>query len=354
MRHGGEGIGTSADLETVAERNIRAGTRAPSPTVKSRRNPGQVFQEPPSNVVGFAVKCGKNLHPTALSSLSERRERNLPADAESKPSRLRRPYAISNWLVRGVLPDPANRARSDRGRWGAALARASSVFLRKMVIGDWNDPSTRLLDESVVQSFGISFSRLRRIPAERRTIEVGMSIQAGMIEMEKLDEATGRPEATVSLPIAPNHLRIAIEWPLPGAAGWTASPSRERKNSPWRIAPEELFDLEGKEKLDCSRWLGQQLVMFDRRGITLKDVIRMVATFEGAHLDQCLETAAAGRPEDRRSAARSSSPAADKGKPGARGGARWCVAPDRLLEAPSGSSAARPRRRPIRTPSRRR
>ena len=61
MRQAGERIGTSADLETVAERNIRAGTRAPSPTVKSRRNPGQVFQEPPSNVVGFAVKCGKNL-----------------------------------------------------------------------------------------------------------------------------------------------------------------------------------------------------------------------------------------------------------------------------------------------------
>ena len=39
----------------------------------------------------------------------------------------------------------------------------------------------------------------------------------------------------------------------------------------------------GGGKLDCSRWLGQQLVMFDRRGITLKDVIRMVATFEGAH-----------------------------------------------------------------------
>ena len=49
------------------------------------------------------------------------------------------------------------------------------------------------------------------------------------------------------------------------------------------MAPGELFDLGGKEKLDCSRWLGQQLVMFDRRGITLKDVIRMVATFEGAH-----------------------------------------------------------------------
>lgn len=42
-------------------------------------------------------------------------------------------------------------------------------------------------------------------------------------------------------------------------------------------------DMECREKLDCRSWLGQQSVMFDQRGITLKDVIRMVATFEGAH-----------------------------------------------------------------------
>ena len=49
------------------------------------------------------------------------------------------------------------------------------------------------------------------------------------------------------------------------------------------MAPGELFDLEGSAKLDCGGWLGQQLVMFDQRGITLKDVIRTVATYEGAH-----------------------------------------------------------------------
>ena len=52
-------------------------------------------------------------------------------------------------------------ARSDRGRWGAALARACSVFLRKMVIGDWNDSATRLLDDSVVRTFGMDFDKLR-------------------------------------------------------------------------------------------------------------------------------------------------------------------------------------------------
>ena len=146
-------------------------------------------------------------------------------------------------------------ARSDRGRWGAALARACSVFLRKMVIGDWNDPSTRLLDDSVVRTFGIGFDKLRRIPAERRTIEVGMSLHGGMvkhperhildnvtvfgmkythivvIKAQKLDEVTGRPEAAVLLPVAPHALRIAVEWPLPGAAGLTAAPTEDRPSS---------------------------------------------------------------------------------------------------------------------------
>ena len=171
-------------------------------------------------------------------------------------------------------------AKGDRGRWGAAFARACSVFLRKMVIGDWNNPSTRLLDDSVVQTFGIGFDRLRRIPTERHVIELRKSIQGGMMELQKLNEETLRPEATVSLPIAPHELKIAIEWPVPGTASWNGIPTQDRS---WTIAPEELFDLEGEDKLDCSKWLGQQLVMFDRRGITLKDVIRMVATFEGAH-----------------------------------------------------------------------
>ena len=171
-------------------------------------------------------------------------------------------------------------ARSDRGRWVAALARACSVFLRKMVIGDRDDSSTRLMDDSVVQTFDIGFDRVRRVPTERRMIELRKSVRGGMMELKKLNEDTLRPEATISLPIAPHELTIAIEWPLPGAAGWNAAPT---KDHPWTIAPEELFDLKSKEKLDCSGWLGQQLVTFDQRGIILKDVIRMVATFEGAH-----------------------------------------------------------------------
>ena len=170
--------------------------------------------------------------------------------------------------------------RSNRRQWSAALARACSVFLRKMVIGDRNDPATRLLDESVIETFGVSFASLRRIPPSRRPMEVGISTRGGEVMLQKLDEVTKRPETTVSLPVAPTKLSIAIEWPLPGTASWTAAPTELR---PWTIAPGELFELEAAGKLDCSGWLGQQLVMFDHRGITLKDVIRTVVTYEGAH-----------------------------------------------------------------------
>ena len=75
-------------------------------------------------------------------------------------------------------------------------------------------------------------------------------------------------------------MSIVVEWPLPGTASWTEVPNEEFL---WTIAPEELFDLENEKKIDCNQWLGQQVVMFDDRGITLKDILRMVATYEGSH-----------------------------------------------------------------------
>ena len=180
----------------------------------------------------------------------------------------------------GALSLARRSAKGGQAQWGAALARACSVFLRKMIIGDWNDPSTRLLDDGVVRTFAIGFHRFRRIPAKRRTIKLRLSVAGVTMPFQKLNEDAFRPEAAASLPVAPHDLNIAIEWPLPGAASWNAAPTPA---SPWTIAPGELFDLEASAKLGCDEWLGQQLVMFDRRGITLKDVVRMVATFEGAH-----------------------------------------------------------------------
>lgn len=102
----------------------------------------------------------------------------------------------------------------------------------------------------------------------------------GLMEMTMLNEETLQPEAVYSIPIGSQRLRFDIEWPLPGMADWRTQPTPE---DPWKIRPEGLFDLQSSPRHNCDAWLGQQLVMFDDRGITLKDVIRVIANTEGAH-----------------------------------------------------------------------
>lgn len=222
----------------------------------------------------------RQAEPEAAIQLVEMKGTPVAGRFRDKAERIAETVSDLELACEGAFSLSQNTARSNRGQWIAALARACSVFLRKMVIGDRNDAATRLLDDSVIETFGASFARLRRIPPNRRLMEVGISTPGGMVTTRKLDEVTGSPESTVSLPVAPTKLSIAIEWPLPGTASWTATPTGGQS---WTIAPEELFELEKADKLDCSGWLGQQLVMFDDRGITLKDVIRTVATYEGAH-----------------------------------------------------------------------
>lgn len=196
-----------------------------------------------------------------------------------KDKRIAETVADLELACAGALSLAARTGRV-RVRSGAALARACSVFLRKMVLGDRDDPATRLLDDSVVHRLGIGFARLRRVSVERRTMEIRHTFEGG-VHFQKLNEVTGMPEGPGSLHIAPRQtLIIAIEWPLPGATSWITAPTGDRL---WTVSPAELFDMEAPRKLDCSDWLGQQLVMFDNQGITLKDVIRTVVTFQGAH-----------------------------------------------------------------------
>lgn len=162
----------------------------------------------------------------------------------------------------------------------AAFARACSIFLRKMILGDWDDPKTRLLDDEIIQSLDLRFERLRRISPNRIPLEIIWKLDGGVVQLTKLDDNTLQPEADYSMRIPPQELKISIEWPLPGATGWTEIPTWDK---PWKIKSEELFDTHSNDTLSCNEWLGQQLVMFDNRGISLKDVIRTVVTYEGAH-----------------------------------------------------------------------
>ena len=163
----------------------------------------------------------------------------------------------------------------------AALARACSIFLRKMVIGDRNDRRTRLLNDDTCRNAGLEFSRIRRIPRDRRTLTlVPVDISGGYMQATKLDEETGEPEVVHIIPAGAQRLSIAVEWPLPGMADWTGQPTPE---APWAIKADGLLDPRSSPKLDCDSWLGQQLVMFDNRGISLKDVIRVTVNTEAAH-----------------------------------------------------------------------
>ena len=163
----------------------------------------------------------------------------------------------------------------------ATLARACSVFLRKMVLGDKKDkPQTRLLDDDVCCSLGLTFHSLRKIPPHRKTLDITQEVTGGEMKLAKLNDTTSQSEGVFVIPVAPQKCTISIDWPLPGTASWNENPTREK---PWRIHPEELFDTNSRSAMNCIDWLGQQLVMFDNKGITLKEVIRTIANFEGAH-----------------------------------------------------------------------
>ena len=172
----------------------------------------------------------------------------------------------------------------DGNRWAHALgpfARICSVFLRKTVLGDHDRRETRLLDDRVLGSIGLRFDRLRKIPRDRRReIDFGFGLAGGILQMTRLDDQTREPQATYRFRAGPQEAKLSIEWPLPGAADWTGVPSEE---APWLVSADQLFQTSAGSGLSCDEWLSQQVVLFDGKGISLKEMIRTVVNFEGAH-----------------------------------------------------------------------
>ena len=169
----------------------------------------------------------------------------------------------------------------NQGKSIPAFARACSIFLRKTVIGDRNDRRTRLLDDDFCQEAGPGFDRFRSVSGERKTlIATLLEASGGHMTVTQLENNTLKPRNTQVIPYGPQRLQISVDWPLPGMVDWVNQPT---KKSPWVMRMEELFELSSSSKLNCDKWLGQQLVVFDNRGITLKDVIRVTVNSEGAH-----------------------------------------------------------------------
>ena len=162
----------------------------------------------------------------------------------------------------------------------SALARACSIFMRKMVLGDRSQPKSRLLDDDICRSLNLDFDRIRKVPLCKELLVLDWSISNGDVQLTKLDDDTLAPQDSYHIPVAPLQFKLLIDWPLPGTASWTNAPT---KKNPWVVEAEELFDLGSTNAMSCSEWLGQQLVMFDNKGISLKEVISTVANYEGAH-----------------------------------------------------------------------
>ena len=161
------------------------------------------------------------------------------------------------------------------------FARLCSVFLRKTLLGDHDKRETRLLDDRVLESIGLRFDRLRKIPRDRRReIEVGFDLAGGLLQITRLDDQTREPQETYRFRAGPQEVKLSIEWPLPGAADWTGVPSEQ---APWLVSVDQLFQTSTGSGLSCDDWLGQQVVLFDEKGISLKEMIRTVVNFEGAH-----------------------------------------------------------------------
>lgn len=190
-------------------------------------------------------------------------------------------------VINGLTKQRDDKREGSQGNFALSSFRSfgqyCSIFLRKTVLGDFNKRETRLLDHEVLRSIGLQFDRLRKIPSsKRRIIEAshGLDIFGGYMQLTRRDDHTGKPQEVHRLPIPPQALKLSIEWPLPGAADWAGTPSL---GVVWPVSADQLFQRSASPSLSCDDWLGQQVVLFDGRGITLKEIIQTVANFEGAH-----------------------------------------------------------------------
>ena len=192
-----------------------------------------------------------------------------------RAERMREALADLRLVIDGCASQPPDRL----GDTAASLARHCAIFLRKMVLGDERSP--RLLDDESWQTVRPGFDRVRKVSRNRRTLTLTpVGVSQGYLQLDKLDEETMEPEVTHIIPFGPQQLSIVVEWPLPGMTDWLTQPT---PGSPWEIRSEGLFESQPEPGLDCDQWLGQQLVIFDNRGITLKDIIRVTVNTEAAH-----------------------------------------------------------------------
>ena len=157
-----------------------------------------------------------------------------------------------------------------------AFARACSLFLRKVAVDE-----NRLLDADTCKVGDLQFGRLKKIPVQRHVLTAAsLDVLESEVKIRFVPKDDPETVEDVNFSGGPLHFEITVEWPLPGMADFTRQPTPE---SPWRLGKGRLFDLELNPLSTCDTWLGQQLVMFDDYGISLRDIVKVTADTEAAH-----------------------------------------------------------------------
>ena len=216
----------------------------------------------------------RNAEPEELPFVPTQGVPIAPNPARDKPTRILETMIDLQVVIEGCI---ALQSTYTQGETIKALARACSIFLRKLVLGDRGDRRTRLLSDDICREANLHFSSMRKIPKDRRTLTLSRDCIFAM-QMTKVD----KPDAGKTYVSRPSRqqLAFAIDWPLPGMAEWVDQPTDD---NPWVIHSKSLFDFTATPTLDCDAWLGQQLVILNRRGVSLRKVLEITANTEGAH-----------------------------------------------------------------------
>ena len=197
-----------------------------------------------------------------------------PNPARDQPTRILETMVDLQVAIEGCIALQSSHTQSDTI---SALARACSIFLRKLALGDRGDRRTRLLSDDICKEANLRFARISKIPKDRRTLTFSRDFTFAM-QATKVDE----PDAGKIYVSKPSRQQLVfnIHWPLLGMAEWVDQPTYDK---PWVIDSQSLFDLAATRFLDCDAWLGQQLVILNSRGISLRKVLEITANTEGAH-----------------------------------------------------------------------
>ena len=123
----------------------------------------------------------------------------LTGKHKSKEERILETMYDLHLVIEGCVKLSDNFCQADKAQhlYGA-IARACSIFLRKMVLGDRGNAKTRLLSDEIAKSLGLTFDRIKKAPKEREDLNFSpQKMDGGNMFLTKIDENTKLPESDI-------------------------------------------------------------------------------------------------------------------------------------------------------------